>query len=71
MFHKRLNSLHPALRFTVEGEEDGSLPFLEVKITKTEAHVNLPETYLQRTLYTLGFVQSDHLQAQPRARTDE
>ena len=37
MFHKRLNSLHPSLRFTVEGEEDGSLPFLEVKVTRTEA----------------------------------
>ena len=27
-----LNSLHPSLRFTVEKEKDGVLPFLDVKI---------------------------------------
>ena len=30
-FFERLNSLQPALRFTEEGEENGSLPFLDVR----------------------------------------
>ena len=34
IFFKRLNSLHPALQFTMEGEVDGSLPFLEVRVTR-------------------------------------
>ena len=36
VFHKRLNSLHPALSFTAEGKKYNSLPFLEVKVTRTE-----------------------------------
>ena len=34
IFFKRLNSLHPALQFTMEGEVDGSLPFLEERVTR-------------------------------------
>ena len=31
-FYERLNSLHPALRFTREEEQEGSLPFMDVKV---------------------------------------
>ena len=30
-----LNNLHPALRFTCEHEEDDSLPYLDVRVTRT------------------------------------
>ena len=30
-----LNNLHPALRFTCEHEEDDSLPYLDVRLTRT------------------------------------
>ena len=36
IFFERLNSLHPTLCFTVEGEEDGSLPFLDVRVTRAD-----------------------------------
>ena len=35
-FLQCLNSLHPSLRFTMEGEEDGRLPFLDVLVRKEE-----------------------------------
>ena len=34
-FFAVLNSLHPSLRFTVEKEKDGVLPFLDVKVEKS------------------------------------
>ena len=36
-FYGLLNNLHPALQFTMEAEEDGSLPFLDVGVTRTDA----------------------------------
>ena len=36
-FHQRLNNLHPALRFTIEEEDNGSLPFLDVRVTKKDS----------------------------------
>ena len=37
-FHQRLSNLHPALRFTLEEEEDnGQLPFLDVRVTKKDS----------------------------------
>ena len=32
MFHKALNKVHPALRFTVEAESEGKLPFMDVLV---------------------------------------
>ena len=34
-FGQRLNGLHPALRFTSEGEHEDSLPFMDVRVTRT------------------------------------
>ena len=36
-FHQRLNNLHPALRFTIEEEDNGSLPFLDIRVTKKDS----------------------------------
>ena len=35
-FCRRLNSLHPSLRFTWEGESKGKLPSLDVKVIRTD-----------------------------------
>ena len=35
-FFERLNGLHEALRFTQEGEQGCSLPFLDVKVSRTD-----------------------------------
>ena len=35
-FCRRLNSLHPSLRFTWEEESEGKLPFLDVKVIRTD-----------------------------------
>jgi len=34
IFYNKLNILHPSLKFTLEKETDGTLPFLDVKIEK-------------------------------------
>ena len=31
-----LNSLHPSIQFTFEVEEEGSLPFLDLKLTRKD-----------------------------------
>ena len=36
-FHAKLNSMHPALKFTVEKEHDNTLPFLDVQVEKTNS----------------------------------
>ena len=36
-FLKVLNSLHPALQYTCENENDGKLPFLDILVKKAEA----------------------------------
>ena len=36
-FPQRLKNLHLALRFTLEEEDNGSLPFLEVRVTKKDS----------------------------------
>ena len=35
-FFQRLNSLHPALSFTVEGEKDNRLPFMDVLVERVD-----------------------------------
>ena len=35
-FFKCLNELHPSLQFTMESEEDGQLPFMDVRVSKEE-----------------------------------
>ena len=44
-FFERLNSLHPALRFTREDEQSGTLPFMDVNVMKTD---NSVETAIYR-----------------------
>jgi len=34
IFYNKLNLLHPSLKFIMEKETDGTLPFLDVKIEK-------------------------------------
>ena len=43
-FHNKLNSLHPNLKFTMESEQDGELPFMDVKVMKVQDK-------LQRSVY--------------------
>ena len=38
-FFERLNGLHEALRFTQEGERECSLPFLDVKVSRTDESI--------------------------------
>ena len=54
-FFERLNSLHP-VRFTVEGEENGSLSFLDVRATKTATGIviSIFRNPTSTGLYTLG-----------------
>ena len=35
-FLTKLNNLHPALQFTREHEDDGTLPFIDVKVNKNQ-----------------------------------
>ena len=36
LFQTEVNSLHPSLNFTVERETNGTIPFLDMKITHME-----------------------------------
>ena len=48
-FLKVLNSLHPALQYTRENENDGKLPFLDILVKKAEAQKGMVE--LMTTIY--------------------
>ena len=48
-FFAVLNSLHPSLRFSVEKEKDGVLPFFDVKIEKSSNEF-LTSVYRKTTL---------------------
>ena len=39
LFKERLKSLHPALQFTMDEEKDGSLPFMDVRVTRTKSGI--------------------------------
>lgn len=45
LFHKCLNTKHRNIKFTVEREGDGSLPFLDVKLTKMVTNVFRKDTF--------------------------
>ena len=38
-FFQRLNGLHPALKFTVEGERDSQLPFMDVLVKRVGSEI--------------------------------
>ena len=40
VFEERLKGLHPALRFTRDDEKNGSLPFLDVRVAKTNLGIS-------------------------------
>ena len=51
-----LNSKHPNIQFTHELENNGSLSFLDINITRTNGRFSnlcVSQTYLNRTLYKL------------------
>ena len=48
-FFEFLNSRHPNIKFTIEKEANGTLPFLDVKIQKTTAGVLETNTYYKPT----------------------
>ena len=58
VFFERLNNLHPALRFTLESEEDGSLPFMGVRVTRGTVGIitSLPQADLHRSVLPVGFL---------------
>ena len=53
----RLNDIHPSLKFTMEKEVDGVLPFLDVKVIR-QGHdfenYSLSQADVCRTLYKVG-----------------
>jgi hypothetical protein len=48
-FLKYLNSIHPSIQFTMEVEENNSLPFLDVLITKRSDGSLSHSTYRKKT----------------------
>ena len=63
-FFKRLNGLHEALRFTQESKRECSLPFLDVKMSRTD-DCTITSMYRKptftRSLYSVGLVQRNQL----------
>lgn len=39
VFHSHLDQQHPSIKFTVEQEQDGQLPFLDVLVMKVEGRL--------------------------------
>ena len=48
-FHKHLNSIEPSIQFTVEIEENGRLPFLDVLITRNDDGTLCSSIYRKKT----------------------
>ena len=58
-FHQHINSVDPALKFTVEdNKEDGSIPFLDT-IVKPEAECTLSITVYRKPTHTDQYLQWD------------
>ena len=73
-FHQRLNTLHPALRFALEEEDNGSLPFLDVRVTKKGfrlCYISVLEAYVYWPLHPMGLFQPDTIQNQPCPLPDQ
>ena len=57
-FLQHINSVYPAIRFTVEDKEDGSIPFLDI-IVKPEADGSLFITVFRKPTHTDQYLQRD------------
>ena len=58
-FFLALNSLHPALKFTMEKEANQTLSFLNVKVDKSEKtilNISIQKAYIHWSLHALGFL---------------
>ena len=55
---EHLNGQHPRIKFTMEEEKDGSLPFMDIKFTRTPQGKLMREVY-QKPTHTNRYVQFD------------
>jgi predicted GIY-YIG superfamily endonuclease len=55
-FLNRLNALHPALEFTTEHEENGSLPFLDVLVAKDLNNMKFITSVYRKPTFTGSYV---------------
>ena len=65
-FLGELNSLHPALQFTCDSEENGSLPFLDTRVTKEnrgEGTVSFSTAVYRKSTFTRQYTCWDSFSA--------
>ena len=56
-FINRLNEVHASINFTYETEQNGSLPFLDIKVIKNQGHLEF-DIYRKNT-HTDNYIKSD------------